>query len=92
MKCQDILTIPILEFVASKDHWCNWYFGDDYDVRKVMPTGVSPKLVLAKMGKLIRRGYLSGCDCGCRGDYEITEKGIEEIKKSHPETIAGRIV
>ena len=28
------------------------------------------KLVLAKARKLIRRGLLNGCACGCRGDLE----------------------
>lgn len=28
-----------------------------------------PKVVLAKARKLIRRGLLDGCDCGCRGDF-----------------------
>ena len=26
------------------------------------------------MGRLV-----TGCDCGCRGDYEITDKGLEII-------------
>jgi hypothetical protein len=30
------------------------------------------KLVLAKARKLIRRGLLSGCFCGCRSDFELT--------------------
>lgn len=29
------------------------------------------RLVLAKARKLIRRGLLTGCDCGCRGDLEV---------------------
>jgi len=33
------------------------------------------RLVLAKMSKLIRAGLVSGCPCGCRGDFEITIKG-----------------
>lgn len=28
-----------------------------------------PKLVLAKARKLIRRGLVTGCACGCRGDF-----------------------
>lgn len=32
------------------------------------------KVVLAKLGGLVRRGVLSGCACGCRGDFEIRER------------------
>lgn len=35
------------------------------------------KVVLAKARKLIRRGLLNGCYCGCRGDLELTEKGCD---------------
>lgn len=31
--------------------------------------GVPEKLVLAKASKMIRRGRLDGCACGCRGDF-----------------------
>jgi hypothetical protein len=31
------------------------------------------KLVIAKARKLMRRGLLEGCDCGCRGDFELTD-------------------
>lgn len=37
-----------------------------------MPEPVIPeKIVLAKARKLIRRGVIDGCACGCRGDFEI---------------------
>ena len=29
------------------------------------------KLVRAKLNKMVRAGKLSGCTCGCRGDFEI---------------------
>lgn len=32
-------------------------------------------LVLAKATRLINRGLLTGCPCGCRGDFELTEAG-----------------
>lgn len=34
--------------------------------------GVPPKVVLAKAKRLIARGVIRGCDCGCRGDFELT--------------------
>lgn len=32
-------------------------------------------VVTAKAAALIRRGLLDGCVCGCRGDFELTDKG-----------------
>jgi len=29
------------------------------------------KVILAKARKLIKKGFLSGCACGCRGDFEV---------------------
>ncbi len=37
------------------------------------------KLQRAKMTMLMNRGLIGGCDCGCRGDYEITNKGLALI-------------
>lgn len=37
--------------------------------------GEKDKVVLAKAHQLIKRGLLDGCDCGCRGDFEVTSKG-----------------
>jgi len=38
-------------------------------------------LVLAKMKSLIRKGWVSGCCCGCRGDFGITPKGLEHLNR-----------
>lgn len=37
------------------------------------------KVVNAKLAKLINRGLLDGCTCGCRGDFELTDEGRELI-------------
>lgn len=42
-----------------------------------MPPNLPEKLVLGKMRMLMRRGLVTGCGCGCRGDFEITAKGIQ---------------
>lgn len=76
MQCKDIPDAPVLRFLARRPGvWHNWYFGNDKDVRQAMPPNLPDKLVLGKMRVLIRRGLVSGCDCGCRGDFEITPKG-----------------
>lgn len=35
------------------------------------------KVIAAKLSKLLRRKLVTGCDCGCRGDWELTAKGRE---------------
>lgn len=35
--------------------------------------GVPPKVLLAKAKRMIRRGLIAGCACGCRGDWEVYE-------------------
>jgi hypothetical protein len=48
-----------------------------------------PKVVAAKLAKLLGRGLVTGCDCGCRGDWELTAAGralagIEEAWRENP--------
>jgi hypothetical protein len=46
-------------------HWsCLW---DIEDALGQYPT----KVVKAKLAVLIKKGKISGCLCGCRGDFEI---------------------
>lgn len=30
-----------------------------------------PKVVLAKLRSMVKRRVISGCACGCRGDFEL---------------------
>jgi hypothetical protein len=39
-----------------------------------------PEVILAKASALMRRGLLDGCDCGCRGDFELTQKGRDFLE------------
>lgn len=90
MKCSDIPSGPILELLArNSPEWSFLYSlgredgsHDQLDGRCVasaMPDGVPYKLRLAKMRQLMHRGVVDGCDCGCRGDFVITEKGLQEL-------------
>lgn len=81
MQCKDIPDEPILRMLAANpERWHNWIFDDEFDVRRAMPAGVPEKLALAKMRGLIQRGLVDGCDCGCRGDFQITPKGSEALR------------
>lgn len=80
MQCKNIEERPILEFI--KKHGgigCTRFRVKDCprSVTHSMPAGVPEKLVLAKLKQLIKRGLVNGCGCGCRGDFEITDKGCE---------------
>nr|WP_046285030.1 hypothetical protein [Mycobacterium sp. UM_NZ2] len=44
-------------------------------VRSDEVPGVPWKVVLAKFRRVNKRGLVDGCDCGCRGDFELTTKG-----------------
>lgn len=88
MKCSDIPTADILNYLATRQgDWTMLWFGhfkgkDDSisDVYYAMPENTPHKLALAKMRNLYRRDLVDGCPCSCRGDWEITDKGLEMIK------------
>lgn len=35
------------------------------------------KVVASKLSRLLKRRLVTGCDCGCRGDWELTAAGYE---------------
>lgn len=82
MQCKDIPDEPILRFLDNLDGWGGWFSDFENSVLRAMPEGTPEKLALAKMRMLIRRGLVSGCGCGCRGDFEITSKGEALITAS----------
>lgn len=45
-------------------------------MRSGQPQDIVPaKIVRAKAARLIERGLMDGCTCGCRGDFELTDAG-----------------
>lgn len=58
-----------LSFIAQinkeEDRWAYTWDFPDY------APDVPIKVLLAKCKSLIKRGLLTGCTCGCRGDFEI---------------------
>jgi hypothetical protein len=57
--------------------WATAHPGFANSVLNAMPAGTPTALARAKMQRLIDRGLVSGCTCGCRGDFELTGKGRE---------------
>lgn len=81
MKTSDIPDLPVLEFLAAQDRWAT--HGKGYSMPTVadaMPPGTHVKLQLSKMASMLRRGLVDGCDCGCRGDWEITRAGEDALR------------
>ena len=59
--------------LLDEAHWVTrWDLGERFP-------GFPSKVMLAKIRKLIRRGLLDGCTCGCRGDLEVTAAGADLI-------------
>ncbi len=87
-KCSDISTIFLLRlFAIHQGQWAFWHdeghlsWGQDTGraEAQVVPSDFPRKVLHAKFKKLIKKGYLGGCECGCRGDFEITDKGLAKI-------------
>lgn len=67
-----------------------WTWVDQVSVkRSIFPTDMPEKLALSKMRSLYKRGLVGGCPCGCRGDFEITDKGLELIGRKRTEKYNG---
>lgn len=49
---------------------------EDVGVSVVDYPGMPDKVVLAKARKLVRRGLVDGCACGCRGDFTRAEVAL----------------
>lgn len=91
VQCKDLSTIIILKFLAKyQGRWSTW--GEGYvmpTVQDAMPKGTPEKLQLAKMRSLHKRELVGGCPCGCRGDWEITDKGLELIGEQRTKRYSG---
>lgn len=84
MKASDIPEQPILAFLAAQTRWSTHWpslggEGGMPCIPDAVP-GFPPKVLLAKLSQMKKRGLLNGCPCGCRGDWEITDKGREALR------------
>lgn len=77
MQAKDIEDKAVLSIIARterEEHRWTFY----WDVAQEL--GVDRKLILAKANALIRRGLMTGCTCGCRGDFELTAAGAKALE------------
>lgn len=72
MQAKDVPEAPILNrLVAEARSWTMLC-----ELQGVSELADIPEKVLrAKMRSLLKRGLVTGCACGCRGDYNITDAG-----------------
>lgn len=86
MKTSDISDKEVLEILyKTQGEWSSHFWGELGEYFKQFPN----KLALSKMKQLHKRGFTGGCYCGCRGDWEITDKGLEFLGKSRTKKYNG---
>ena len=76
-------TTKVLMFLVQQEgKWCTWgpstYMPS---VQQVFPVGTKEGVQHRFMAQLQRKGFVGGCDCGCRGDYAVTPLGLETLAK-----------
>ena len=69
MQAKDISTAMFLEAMNETKHGTTWVTSSLWDIRDYLRA--PEKVVRAKAKRLIRQGVIGGCDCGCRGDFEV---------------------
>lgn len=80
MMLKNIDTDLVLKGMSTNARmWMVWFRGFENSVLNYMPPDTSELRARAVMKILDKMGYVTGCHCGCRGDYELTEKGEEYV-------------
>ncbi len=74
MQAKDLFDATVLDYLAGKTYEHTGLGANRTEIEKLFPDAPE-KVVLAKMRGLIKRGLVDGCGCGCRGNFEITDKG-----------------
>ncbi len=82
-KCEEASQRSIVRVLGTKqtDMPRDVFFDEDGNEHSLMPI-FPEEVILSKARRLIARGLLTGCDCGCRGDFELTEAGREAIRSA----------
>lgn len=83
MQAKDIPEQPILDFLDGPydgwpvKGWATWFWDEKHpenypnSVLHAMPHGTPVKVALAKMRAMIKKKLITGCCCGCRGDFQL---------------------
>ncbi|MCX4886064.1 hypothetical protein [Streptomyces sp. NBC_00847] len=86
MQCKDIPDAAFVDAVraraAGSAHWAM-----AWDVLEELEETVGPvprNLFFAKARRLVARGLIGGCPCGCRGDFHVPEACIDPSRCCNP--------
>lgn len=66
VQAKDVPEAEVLALMAARHP--SWT--QSWDLQEAFPR-FPPKVLLAKMRALKKRGLVDGCGCGCRGDWEL---------------------
>lgn len=91
MKAADVSDVEFLRAVAevqrARGSWATWgYPGFELPHLLQHFPGVPQKVLLAKARRILGRGLLTGCACGCRGGFELTDAGRAALAASEQES------
>lgn len=76
LQCKDVPDQPIIDWIAKQDKWTTHFLGSDGKPISdwSIPLEILPgneNFRLAKLRSMMKKRLIKGCDCGCRGDWEI---------------------
>lgn len=66
-----------------------WVDGELVEKKDLFSENTPNKVVRAKMRALVKRKLVGGCDCGCRGDFEITDAGLVLLGRERTSQYSG---
>lgn len=86
IQCKDVSTLALLRFVAlwtDKKSSVTLFKLDDEpsSVWQIMLPMIPMCVMKQKFENMVRKGLVHGCYCGCRGDFTITKRGRDRIRK-----------
>lgn len=98
MQCKDIKDALVLKHLERHGGiGCTVWRGEDgapineSSALIAMPPQTPEKLARAKMVMLKRRGLVDGCECGCRGDWELTPAGRQLLASLKKPNVRGSL-
>lgn len=87
MQAKDIDRMAVLRTIAKQQaetaaRWGRSTDGVAFTAEVSDALGVHYRLFLAKARTLKKAGLVEGCDCGCRGDWRLTDEGRATVRGS----------
>lgn len=79
----------VLGFLAEHQGQWSTFGGEPSQYMPTILTVMHRDTFLRRMQGLIDKGFIGGCACGCRGDFEITDLGLKAIGKPRTKDYRG---